>query len=67
VKAVARRTKDSYVTTNNHYLGKATVNAVEIKSFLLGGPVPAPPQLVQHYPELRDFKRSHEEEQRFLS
>ncbi len=32
VKAVARQTKDSYVMSNNHYLGKATVNALEIKS-----------------------------------
>ncbi len=55
VKAVARQTKDSYVMSNNHYLGKATVNALEIKSLLLGGPVAAPPQLVEHYPELKEF------------
>jgi uncharacterized protein YecE (DUF72 family) len=55
VKAVARKTKDSYVMTNNHYLGKAAVNALEMQSFLLGRPVPAPQQLVQHYPELREF------------
>lgn len=55
VKAVARRTKDSYVMTNNHYLGKATANALEIKSLLLGHAVPAPAQLVQRYPELREF------------
>jgi hypothetical protein len=47
--------------TNNHYLGKATVNALEIQSFLLGRPVPAPPQLVQHYPELRGFTTGNEE------
>lgn len=65
-KAVARRTKDSYVMTNNHYLGKAAVNALEIQSYLLGRRVPAPSQLVQHYPELRDFARSDEEQPRLL-
>jgi uncharacterized protein YecE (DUF72 family) len=58
VKAVGRRTKDSYVMTNNHYLGKATVNALEIKSFLTGASVAAPRQLVQHYPELLEFTQS---------
>jgi uncharacterized protein YecE (DUF72 family) len=60
VKAVARQTKDCYVMTNNHYLGKATVNALQIKSFLFGSAVSAPAQLVQHYPELREFTTSDE-------
>jgi hypothetical protein len=60
-KSCGAPTKESYVMTNNHYLGKATVNALEIQSFLLGRPVPAPPQLIQHYPELRGFTTGNEE------
>lgn len=51
---------DTYVITNNHYLGKAVVNATEISSVLQGQPVPAPPQLVKQYPELRDFISNNE-------
>jgi uncharacterized protein YecE (DUF72 family) len=55
VKTVAARTKDTYAVTNNHYVGKATVNALEIASLLKGKPVKAPPSLVEYYPELKDF------------
>ncbi len=54
-KAVAKESKDTYVVTNNHYVGKATVNALEMASLLSGKPVQAPPSLVEHYPQLRDF------------
>ncbi len=55
VKTVAARTKNTYVMSNNHNLGKATVNALELTSILKGKPVPAPPTLIQTYPELNDF------------
>ena len=55
VKTVAARTKDTYAMSNNHNLGKATVNALELTSILKGKPVPAPPTLIQTYPELKDF------------
>lgn len=58
IKAVGHATKDTYVVTNNHYLGKAVVNALEICSILTGEPVAAPATLVQHYPELREFTTS---------
>ena len=35
-QAVDYETEDTYVVTNNHYLGKAVVNAVEISSTLKG-------------------------------
>ncbi|HEX4807889.1 MAG TPA: DUF72 domain-containing protein [Bryobacteraceae bacterium] len=54
-KQVAEDTDDSYVVSNNHFLGKAVVNALEIASVLKEQPVPAPPQLLDHYPELKDF------------
>lgn len=55
IKAVEHGTKDTYVVTNNHYLGKAVVNGLEISSILKGKPVSAPPSLVEHYPELQEF------------
>ena len=55
IKAVAHATEDTYVVTNNHYLGKALVNATEIASLIKGGPVAAPPPLIEHYPQLREF------------
>jgi hypothetical protein len=43
------------VITNNHFESKAGVNALELKAMLTGKRVPAPPSLVQKYPELRRF------------
>ncbi len=54
IKEVAAQTKETYVITNNHFRGKAVVNAVEIKSTLEERPVPAPSSLVDTYPELGD-------------
>jgi uncharacterized protein YecE (DUF72 family) len=59
-KQIAEDAGDTYVITNNHYLGKAVVNAAEISSVLRGEPVPVPPQLVRHYPQLRDFMSNNE-------
>jgi uncharacterized protein YecE (DUF72 family) len=42
----------TYVVTNNHYLGKAAVNALELISILKGGKVEVPEPLRKHYPEL---------------
>jgi uncharacterized protein YecE (DUF72 family) len=55
IKKVAAVTKETYVVTNNHFLGKAAVNALEIKALLRGEPVPAPPTLVERYSELEPF------------
>ncbi len=59
-KAVAGRTKDTYVVSNNHNVGQAPVNAIQIMSMLKGVAVQAPPLLVEHYPELREFAESTE-------
>ncbi len=55
IKAIDEVAQDTYVVTNNHYLGKAIVNATEVSSILKGEPVCAPPALVAHYPELQPF------------
>ncbi|HET6670369.1 MAG TPA: DUF72 domain-containing protein [Pyrinomonadaceae bacterium] len=54
IREVAKQTKESYVITNNHFLGKAVVNALEIKSILDGNKVPAPLPLFDKYPELAE-------------
>ncbi len=60
IKAVEHAANDTYVVTNNHYLGKAVVNALEISSILKGEQVGAPASLVERYPELRDFVQSEQ-------
>lgn len=55
VKAVDGRAEDTYVIGNNHYLGKATVNALELSAILRGERVKAPRELLERYPELREF------------
>jgi uncharacterized protein YecE (DUF72 family) len=54
-KQIAQDAEDTYVISNNHNLGKATVNALEFLSVLKGKPVLVPPLLMEHYPELGDF------------
>lgn len=58
IKTIEHATRDTYVVTNNHYLGKAVVNAIEISSILKSQPVTAPPSLVERYPELKEFVTS---------
>ena len=51
-KIVAKRTNNTYVVANNHFLGNAVVNAFETVSLLFGRPVEAPEELRQRYPVL---------------
>jgi uncharacterized protein YecE (DUF72 family) len=53
IESVAARAKTTYVITNNHFEGRAGVNALELKAMLGGKRVPAPPTLIEKYPELR--------------
>lgn len=55
IENVAQRAVTTYVITNNHFESKAGVNAIELKSMLNGKRMPAPPTLIQKYPELRRF------------
>jgi len=54
IREVAKQAKETYVITNNHFLGKAVVNALEIKSVIEERPVPAPAPLFSKYPRLED-------------
>jgi uncharacterized protein YecE (DUF72 family) len=61
MRQIAEDAADTYVVTNNHYLGQAVSNAIEITSILKGQPVPAPPEVVERYPELKDFTQGRSE------
>jgi len=52
IRKIEEQTRDTYVITNNHYLGKAVVNALELISILKGTKVKVPDDLRQHYPQL---------------
>jgi uncharacterized protein YecE (DUF72 family) len=52
IRNVAEKTRDVFVVTNNHYLGKAVVNALQLLSLLKRSKVAVPEPLRQHYPEL---------------
>ncbi|MEP6743772.1 MAG: DUF72 domain-containing protein [bacterium] len=54
IKEIAKKTRESYVITNNHFRGQAVVNALEIKSTLREELVTAPAPLLQKYPRLAD-------------
>jgi uncharacterized protein YecE (DUF72 family) len=52
VKQVAEDASDVYVVANNHYQGKAAVNALELIAMLNGAKVKVPMPLRAKYPEL---------------
>ena len=52
IKTVNQHTRNTFVVTNNHYQGKAVVNALQLISILKGEKVKVPEPLRQHYPEL---------------
>ena len=54
IKEIAKKTKESYVITNNHFRGQAVVNALELKATLKEERVPAPAPLLDKYPALAD-------------
>jgi len=55
IESVAEKAQKTYVITNNHFESKAGVNALELKAMINGKRVPAPPTLLQKYPDLRRF------------
>ena len=61
IAKVAERAHTTYVITNNHFESKAGVNALELKAMVSGKRVPAPPTLIEKYPELRKFADPVEE------
>jgi uncharacterized protein YecE (DUF72 family) len=61
IESVAERAQATYVITNNHFESKAGVNALELKAMISGKRVPAPPTLIEKYPELRNIADAAED------
>jgi uncharacterized protein YecE (DUF72 family) len=55
IERLGEKVEKTFAVTNNHYKGKAAVNALELKQMLKGGKVKSPATLLEHYPELREF------------
>lgn len=55
IERLGEKVEKTFAVTNNHYKGKAAVNALELKQMLKHQNVKAPSTLLEHYPELRDF------------
>lgn len=55
VKAIAKHTEETYAVTNNHHVGKAVANAVELLALATNKPLKIAPEWMQHYPELKQL------------
>jgi uncharacterized protein YecE (DUF72 family) len=50
IAKLANQAAVTFVVANNHFEGKAAVNAIQLKHMITGHPVKAPGILVRHYP-----------------
>jgi uncharacterized protein YecE (DUF72 family) len=55
IQEIQKHTHNTYVVTNNHYQGKAVVNALQLLSILKGTKLKVPDDLRQHYPQLEQI------------
>jgi uncharacterized protein YecE (DUF72 family) len=55
IRKVAEKARDVFVVTNNHYQGKAVVNALQLISILKRSKVKVPEPLRERYPELEEI------------
>jgi uncharacterized protein YecE (DUF72 family) len=53
IENVAKKADVTFVVANNHFQGKAVVNAIQLKK-MVGQPARAPEILAERYPELRE-------------
>jgi len=61
IENVAKKAKTTFVVTNNHFQGKATVNALQLKHMTSGKRVKVPPTLAQRYSELQSIAEERPE------
>jgi uncharacterized protein YecE (DUF72 family) len=55
IQHVAEHTSTTFVVTNNHFQGKAIVNALQLIHLLTGSKVNVPEPLRHHYPQLESI------------
>ena len=58
VRKIGEQARNTFVITNNHFQGKAVVNALQLISILKGSKVKVPEPLRQHYPQLEPIADS---------
>ncbi len=61
IDRVAKKADVTFVVANNHFQGKAAVNALELKHMITEKPVQAPVTLVRKYPELESITEPESE------
>jgi len=52
---IKQHTSRIFVFANNHFVGKATANAIQLRYMFLQKRVPAPPLLVKNFPQLQQI------------
>jgi uncharacterized protein YecE (DUF72 family) len=62
VRKVAMQSRETYVITNNHYLGKGVVNGLQLINILKNAKVKVPESLREHYPQLNKIADTPERE-----
>jgi uncharacterized protein YecE (DUF72 family) len=55
IRTITQHTRDVFVITNNHFQGKAVVNALQLLSILKGTKVKVPEPLREHFPQLEEI------------
>ena len=55
IRNIAKHSPNTFVVTNNHFQGKAVVNALQLINILKRSKVKVPEPLRQHYPELDEI------------
>ena len=55
IHTIQKHTRNIFVVTNNHFQGKAVVNALQLIGILTGNKVKVPEPLRQHYPALEQI------------
>ena len=58
IRKVTERARETFVITNNHFQGKAVVNALQLISILKGSKVKVPEPLRRHFPQLEEIADS---------
>jgi len=62
IRKLSSQTQTTFVITNNHFQGKAVVNALQLISLLSGTKVKVPEPLRHHYPELESIASEPQQE-----
>jgi len=55
IRKIARQAETTFVIANNHFQGKAVVNALQLIHMLIGKKIHVPEPLRQHYPQLESI------------